>query len=362
MPAAKGDAVETLKVGIVGAGGIAEQHGVAWRANAPRGEIVAVADVAEARARSFAGRYTGPGAELHGGIESLLADPNVDAVDICLPHHLHAPAIVAAARAGKAILCEKPLCTSLEDAAAINAAVQETGVTFMMAHNQLFQPSLIEARRLLAAGAIGRPFLYRSVEAFQNRAALAPVAPAGMAEGESPWAWRSDPKRMGGGEVLDTGWHATYRLLALAGDDRPVAVQAMTERYFLPDWPAEDTGLLLVRFASGAIGEILTTWAFATVGAQQFEAMGEHGSLAGSGARILHQLHRWPQPAERVDDPVHSFTAEVTHFLDVVQRGATSLAPVATGTRVLQLTLAAYLAAAEGRQVELPENPLEAGA
>ena len=351
--------MDTLKVGIVGAGGIAAQHGIAWNTNAPRGEIVAVADISEPRAHAFADRFTGGKAKTYDGIESLLEDPAVGAVDICLPHHLHAPAILAAAKAGKAILCEKPLCTSLEDAATLDAALKASGARFVMAHNQLFQPSLVEARRLLAAGALGRPYFYRSVEAFQNRGALA-ATPSTLPPGESPWAWRNDPARMGGGEVLDTGWHATYRMLALA-NDRPVEVQAMTERFFLPDVAAEDTGVLLVRFASGAIGGLVSSWAFAAVGNRHFEVMGEHGSLAGGGAELLHQLHAWPDPVARPFAPVHSFTAEVTHFLDVVQNDAPSLAPFETGARVLQLTLAAYRSVAEKRTMILPENPLEAG-
>ncbi|MER3485538.1 MAG: hypothetical protein C4345_05805, partial [Chloroflexota bacterium] len=217
---------------------------------------------------------------------------DVDAVDICLPHHLHTEAIVAAARAGKAILCEKPLCTSLEDAATIAEALRQTGVTFVMAHNQLFQPSLIEAQRLLATGVLGRRFVVRSIETFQHGETAGRRPAQFLPPGESPWAWRTDLSRMGGGEVLDTGWHASYRLLALA-DDRPAEVVAMMDRYFVPGLPAEDTGLLMVRFASGAIGHIITSWAFDTVGGWHFEVMGERGSIAGDEKRLLHQLHGW---------------------------------------------------------------------
>ena len=164
-------------------------------------------------------------------LATMLAEADLDAVDICLPHHLHTDAILTAARAGKAILCEKPLCTTLDDAVAIRAALEESGAIFMAAHNQLFQPSLIEARRLLASGALGR-----TVRLPLHRGGAEPrlQPPAAcrreLGGGESPWAWRADPQRMGGGEVIDTGWHATYRLLALA-DDRPVEVTAMMDRF-----------------------------------------------------------------------------------------------------------------------------------
>ncbi|HKG26916.1 MAG TPA: Gfo/Idh/MocA family oxidoreductase [Thermomicrobiales bacterium] len=352
--------METLNVGIVGAGGIARAHGIGWQRNAARARIVAAADVEPSRAQFLLDNYGTSNGEIYNSVEALLRDRNVDAVDICLPHHLHTGAIIAAARAGKAILCEKPLCTSLDDAAKIDAVLRETGATFVMAHNQLFQPSLIEARQMLAAGTLGRPFIFRSIECFQNRSALLGQQSHQLGPGESPWAWRADLQRMGGGEVLDTGWHASYRLLALA-NDRPVEVTAMTDRFLIPGLPAEDTGLLLVRFAGGAIGQLITSWAFAPIGGFHFEVMAEHGSIAGGATRLLHQPHGWPAPAERAIEQTHTFTAEIVHFLDVVQQGAQSQATFAQGARVLQLTKAAYLSAAEHRSVALPENPLEPG-
>lgn len=349
--------MDTLRVGIIGAGGIANAHGVAWTANAPRGQITAIADISATRANYLAEKYA-PGAEIHPGIDSLLADRSVDAVDICLPHHLHTQAIIAAARAGKAIICEKPLCTSQEDAAEIKKVLDETGVKFMMAHNQLFQPTLIEARRLLVSGILGQSFILRSIEVFQHNAMGASVVPPHMRDGESPWAWRADLSRMGGGEVLDTGWHSSYRLLALAGDDRPVEVTAMMENFFVKSLPAEDTGALQVRFESGAIGQILTSWAFSTIDGWHFEVAAEKGALAGNGTRLVHQLHGWPTPAERTFEPAHSFTGEVRHFLDVVLDDAPSQATFLHGARVLQLTKAAYRASEERRSMILPEDPL----
>src|SRR5918993_592192 len=164
-----GERVDTLKVGIVGSGWMGHVHSRAWRSNAPRAEVVAVADVSPDRTRALASEFGDREVPTYPDLATMLADADIDAVDICLPHHLHSDAIIAAARAGKAILCEKPLCTSLDDAIAIKAAIDESGSVFMAAHNQLFQPSLIEARRLLASGALGRTFVIRSIEAVQNR-------------------------------------------------------------------------------------------------------------------------------------------------------------------------------------------------
>ena len=359
LPAAiQEDLVDSLKVGIIGAGGIANAHAVGWQRSEPRGELIALADVSPERAQYLSDQYTNGRARVYQTMDALLADPDVAAVDICLPHHLHTEAIVASARAGKAILCEKPLCTNLEDAAAIADALRTSGVSFMAAHNQLFQPSLIEARRLLSSGILGRPFLIRSIEAFQHRGFRLGQVPLHMRSGESPWAWRTDPLRMGGGEVLDTGWHGTYRLLALA-DDRPVEVTAMLERFFVQDLTTEDTGVLTVRFASGAIGQMITSWAFGTLDGLHFEVAAEHGSIAGGSNQIVHQLHGWPEPAVRPVQPSHTFSDEIAQFLDVLQNGDDNPAPFEQSARALQLTLAAYRAAEERRTMILPENPLQ---
>jgi predicted dehydrogenase len=358
-----GEGVETLKVGIVGSGWMGHVHSRAWQSNAPRAEVVAVADVSPERTRNLARAFGDREVARYPDLVTMLAEADLDAVDICLPHHLHADAILTAARAGKAILCEKPLCTTLDEAGALQAALRESGATFMAAHNQLFQPSLIEARRLLASGALGRTFVVRSIEAVQNRGFSSGAVPRELGGGESPWAWRADPQRMGGGEVIDTGWHATYRLLALAGD-RPVEVTAMMDRFAVEQLTVEDTGVLLVRFASGVIGEIITSWAFNPVGGWHFEVAAEHGSLAGGKTRLVHQLHGWPEPVEFTkfpDDLPHTFASEITHFLDVVQEGAAPQASFDHAARVLQLTLAAYTAASEHCVVTLPDDPTQPG-
>jgi predicted dehydrogenase len=160
--------------------------------------------------------------------------------------------------------------------------------------------------------------------------------------------------------LLDTGYHGTYRLMSLANNDRPVEVTGILSRFLISHLPTEDTGQVIVRFASGAIGEIITSWAFDVVGARHFEVSGEFGALAGSGTTLEHQFYNWPEPAKREFTPVHSFTAEVGHFIDVVTKGAPNPAPIDLTTRVLQIIKGAYLSAQLGQTVSLPEDPTEA--
>lgn len=351
---------DVLNVGIIGGGWMGVVHAQGWHSNSSRARIAAVADVSDGRARYISDRYANGQARIYSDLGDLLADPKVDAVDICLPHHLHTDAIIQAAQGGKAILCEKPICTDIADVGRIRSALAETGVIFQAAHNQLFQPSLIEARRLLSEGALGRPYVIRSIEAGRNRGFQTGQAPVEMGQGESSFGWRADLQRSGGGEVLDTGWHATYRLLALA-DDRPIEVSALTHRYYVDQLDAEDTGLILVRFASGIIGEITTSWAFAFASGWHFEVGAERGSIAGNARRLIHSLHGWAQPAERPNDPVNTYTQEITHFLDVVQRGEPTRAPFDQAARALQLIKAAYKSAELHQAITIPEDPTQLG-
>ena len=98
----------------------------------------------------------------------MLASSLVDAVDICLPHHLHADAIVAAAEAGLHVLCEKPLCLTIDEAHAVQTAVSAAGITLMCAHNQLFLPPVAAARKLLKDGILGTVYEARTTDSFYN--------------------------------------------------------------------------------------------------------------------------------------------------------------------------------------------------
>ena len=154
-----------LRVGMIGCGGIAGAHIAGFLLLSERVRITAVCDVDEGRARNAAERAGG--ARVYSSFEELVRDDTVDAVDICLPHHLHAPAIVAAAQAGKHVLCEKPLCTTLAEAAAVREAVRAAGITLMCAHNQLFEPAIARARELLQAEALGTIYIARTSDCFR---------------------------------------------------------------------------------------------------------------------------------------------------------------------------------------------------
>src|SRR5204863_8208274 len=144
-----------VRVGLIGAGGISSAHAQGFLKHADKIKCVAMADISQdnlkRRAEQLGPTGTTPRSFSDWKIMLKEMGSEIDAVDICLPHHLHGAAIIDAAAAGKHILCEKPMCTSLSEADEIEKAVKKAGVTYMSAHNQLFMPVVQETKKMIEA-------------------------------------------------------------------------------------------------------------------------------------------------------------------------------------------------------------------
>jgi predicted dehydrogenase len=337
----------TLRVGIIGCGGISHAHVRGWSAIPNKARVVAVADVSEQSAETVSTMVGG--ARVFKDYRDLLASGEVDAVDICLPHHLHRGAIVAAAAAGKNVMCEKPLCLTLAEADEIRQAVESSGVTFMSAHNQVFLPTVAAAKQLLQDGLLGQIYKVYSSDCFvhpQTRLSEEEKRTVGR-------TWRSSKETMGGGELIDTGYHPTYRLLYLAGSE-PVEVVAQTARFRLHHWEEEDTAEVMLRFASGAFGQILSSWAMPNpLGDYYFCVLGERGQIYATVDTLYVELNGLGEPARHKFDRVDTFAAETEHFADVLAAGKRPIQSLPEATNVLKVILAAYRSVEEMRVVAL---------
>jgi predicted dehydrogenase len=318
-----------IRIGLIGAGGIAVAHVAGYRRNPEKVVFAAVADPITQNAERFAAEF---GAAVYSDYQTMLDEADIDAVDICLPHHLHRDAIVAAARAGKHVLCEKPLCLTPEEAEDISAVVAETGVTVMCAHNQLFLPTVARAKQLIEAGALGTVYEVRTTDSFYND-----FTPESM-------GWRANAKTSGGGELIDTGYHPTYLLLHLAGGV-PTEAVAMLSTHRLTFMEGEDSAQVLVRFDNGVVGTVTTSWAYrATSNTEKFSVVGELGSLHSDGTRLTLEV-RGEEPVTEEFESVHEFAAEIEHFADAVREGTRPLHSHREGIEVLGIILAAYQSA-----------------
>jgi len=265
----------------------------------------------------------------------MLERADVDAVDICLPHHLHRDAIVAAARAGKHVLCEKPLCLTPDEARDVQAAVTEAGVTLMCAHNQLFLPAVAAAKELIDSGALGTVYEVRTTDSFRNE-----FDPSNM-------GWRAHAAQSGGGELIDTGYHPSYLLMHLAGGV-PVQATAMLSTHRLRFMEGEDSAQALFRFDNGSVGQLVTSWAYEpAAGTERFSVVGELGALTSDGTTLRWDLLDGTSET-RTFDEVDTFAAEIGAFGECLRDGTRPIHTEREGIAVLGMILAAYEGARSG--------------
>jgi predicted dehydrogenase len=323
--------MDRVRVGLIGGGGIAGAHIRGYREHADRIGVTAVADIGETALKRRTGELGVPG---FADYRDLLREAPIDAVDICLPHHLHRDAIVRAAESGRHILCEKPLCLSAREAGDVVAAVRANGVTLMCAHNQLFLPAVAKARELLDAGVLGRVYEVRTTDSFWND-----FDPTTM-------GWRASAATSGGGELIDTGYHPTYLLLHLAGGT-PIEATAMLSTHRLTFMEGEDSAQVLVRFDHGVVGQMVTSWAYTPAPiTERFSVVGERGSLFSPDGVSLTVTPRDGVSQTYSAEPVDTFVAEIGHFADSLIAGTRPLHTEVEGIAALGILLAAYQGAA----------------
>ena len=327
---------DVVKVGLIGGGGITRAHVKGYRAHADKIVVTAVADVVEEAANARAAELS---AQPFTDYREMLRSADVDAVDICLPHHLHADAIIAAAEVGKHVLCEKPLCLTVEEAQRVAAAVRANQVTLMCAHNQLFFPSVAKAKEILGSGLLGTVYEVRTTDSFHND-----FDPSNM-------GWRASAKTSGGGELIDTGYHPTYLLLHLASAQtptQPTEATAFLSTHRLTFMEGEDSAQVLVRFDNGVVGQMVTSWAYDPApGTEKFSVVGELGSLTGTANSVTYRL-RSGEEATYEFPQVDAFVAEIGHFADCLREGRRPIHTEVEGIAVLGVLLAAYEGARTG--------------
>ena len=334
-----------LNIAIIGCGDITGRHLHAYKAEGERAAIVACCDTDNNRARKAVEESGSPDAAAVSDYRDLLRDSAVDAVDLCLPHHLHAPVAIAFAEAGKHVLCEKPLALTVLQCNAMIAAAERAGVTLMHLEPQRMSATVEAAARMIGEGKIGHVVGLQGTFAYWQRAEL-------------NRDWRADPAQSGGGHLMDGGIHLVDVIRHLGGD--VTSVQAMTAQY-RPELGAdsEDLAVVNMRFAAGHCGQLFTCHAtrgrgaspsvtvFGTEGCLSLDAFGQGNGLVyfpASGAHEpIRQDHTWNDTYQRA----------ITHFLDVVMDGVPLRATPQDGRENVRLVLAAYESAATGREIRL---------
>ncbi len=347
--------MKKLKVAIVGCGSICNScHLPNYEDMTDLVELVACADIDIERAKKAAEDYKIP--HYYASVEELLAnEPDIDYVDICVWTAAHAPVAIACAKAGKNILCEKPLAASLEQGLAIEKAVNDAGVTFMLAVCTRYgseQQKFVEMRD---AGEFGD--IYYAKTAYVRRRGV-------------PGGWFTNKEIAGGGPVLDIGVHAIDRTWYLMGRPKPVSVSAEVSyrigRYETTsdfNWSGtgdsnvfnvEDSAVAFFRFEDGKSMVAETSW---TINGQSSNGSWIYGTKAGAsfGPLVVHgenDQHKTCDTKIEVEDN-DIYDAEIRHFIDCLNTGKKPISPIEDAVTVMRMLDGIYRSAAEHREVAL---------
>ncbi len=242
-----------LHVGIIGCGKIAQVRHLPEYAANPGAHIAALFDLNTARAQELAARY---GATAYPSYKALLADPAIDAVSVCTANDSHAQIACEALTAGKHVLCEKPMATTLADCERMVALARETGKKLMIGQNQRLAGAHRKARELIAEGAIGTPLTFST--AFRHG------GPESWSVDPGAGTWFFDSKRAVLGAMADLGVHKTDLIQYLLGQT-VVQTQAVltTLHKRLADGSligVDDNAVCIFTMSGGALGTMTASW------------------------------------------------------------------------------------------------------
>ena len=338
-----------LGVGVIGLGSAGLLHAESYNAISDKAKVIVLCDKDKGCAESNASIY---GADAHTNYRDILRRKDIDIIDICLPHHLHAKAAIEAAEAGKHVLVEKPIATTLKDADDMIKAAKKAGVKLMVAESHAFVPSHILAKEMVDQGRMGRVFLAKAYEIVGD----VPVE----------YSWKTSPEAVG--SLLDMGVHRFFVLRWIMGEVK--SVFAFAEKLACElETDNDDTAVIALKFKNGALGEVDLTCCAVSEPTNRLELYGTKGTII--------EDHMWEQPlmycsnqpgfetegwvkpeVEHAPFPGYygiSFRNEVEHFVDCVLNDTQPKVTGEDGRAALNIALLAYKSVKTGKVVMVNE-------
>jgi len=343
------------RVGLIGTGFIGEIHAAAFKMVADA-EVVAVASPTPGKAKAFA-REHGI-AKAFEDYRDLVALREVDVVTLGIPNYLHAQAAIDAANAGKHVICEKPLCRTLEEADRMIEACRRAGVLLLYAEELCFAPKYVRARQLVQEGALGRVFLIK-----QSEEHFGP---------HMPWFW--DVEKSGGGVLLDMGCHSIEYARWVFGKPKVRSVMANMGTYVHGDkTKGEDHSFCIVEYEGGRTALAENSWAKQGGVDDRCEIYGSGGftraDLLRGSSLLTYSEPGYGYAVEKAAttqgytftmfDEIwnYGFPQEMAHFVRCIQGKETPVETGEDGREVLKIIHAAYESAGTGRRIEWPYQP-----
>jgi len=344
----------TLKVGVVGTGGIFKgAHLPGWLSH-KEVEVVAFCDAHRASAEAVAKDF--PGTKVYDDYRELLANPSIDIVGISTPNLYHSEISIAALRNGKHVFCEKPDAINPLEAQKMADVARDSGKLLMVMRNNRFSNEAMFVKRMIKQGKLGDLYMGRC--GWIRRRGI-----------PGRGGWFTTKELSGGGPLIDLGVHMIDMALWLSGNPKPVAVSGTTYRKFAdrPDessnvpvgtFDVEDLAAGFIRFDNGASLQIEFSWASNIAEEQKFlEWRGSEGgfSLINDKLRVFTEsegvlVDLQPQfPGTAI--PQH--TANIHHFIECVLGRKKPIFTPDQGVDMIKILSAIYESAESGREVRL---------
>lgn len=244
-----------IGIGIIGCGKIAQVRHLPEYENNKNVKLIGLFDMNQLRAFELAEQYN---AKTYSTYKELLADPEIDAVSVCVANNVHAEIAIAALKAGKHVLCEKPMATTLEDSRLMVKQADESKKILMIGQNQRLTTAHKLAKKIIADGEIG------SITAFRTMFGHGGPETWSVDGGASTWFF--DPKRASMGVMADLGVHKTDLIQYLTGQDivEVTAKMVTVDKKTTDGIPigVDDNSICLYKLENGAIGSMMASWTF----------------------------------------------------------------------------------------------------
>ncbi|HEY3329994.1 MAG TPA: Gfo/Idh/MocA family oxidoreductase [Capsulimonadaceae bacterium] len=353
--AAKSSASDKIKVGVIGVG-IGRTHLNAYK-KLPNVQIEAICDINETRGETAAKDF---GVEkFYTDYKKMLAKSGIDAVSVCVPNHLHAELAVAAAEAGKHVLCEKPMADTLANGEKIVKAArkaEKNGQVFMMAMNNRYRGDSQVLKAFIDNGDLGE--IYHAKCGWIRRNGIPGFG-----------GWFTTKEKSGGGPLIDIGVHVLDLTLYFMGNPKPVSATGATYAKFGPEgkgtwnWGAppdsstktfdvEDFASGFVKFDNGATLAIEASWA-SYIKEDRFYSniLGTEGGADLEPLTIYKNMNGTPVDIKPQFPQLAGHEAEIVHFIDCITGGKQPISTAEQGLHILQILDAIYRSSQSGKEV-----------
>lgn len=344
--------MKTVKIGVIGAGGISNAHMGGYK-NTPGVEVIAVADIVPGKAKSWAERY---GVKHYfEDHKKLLEIDEIEAVSVCTYNRGHKQPTVDALKAGKHVLVEKPMSDKLKDAYEMLKTVQQTKKILMCGIHSRYSPTVQAAKKIVESGEIGEIYYAES---------------SGTRRRGIPGGTFVQKETAGGGAVVDIGVYDLDTALYIMGHPKPITVSAITADYIgkgsTPPLGAswrwdpeklsvEEFGVAWVRFENGSAMTFKISWAVHINSLGRTYFLGKKGGLGLSPLEVYKDMHGYmvdiaPKELPREDD---RFKAEIGDFVKAVREKLPSPIPAEEVIWTNVIMDGIYRSAAAGKEVRV---------